>query len=101
MTGEGKLMMNELPAWAAASPSDALSPELKLRIGTALGLSPRETEIAFCMLAGVGRKGIATRVMILWELTVDSHIRRIYTKLHVTSAAAVAGMILLAYMNLT
>ncbi len=92
--------MSALPLWAEGLPSDVISFELKARMRTALGLSPREFEIALYLTDGLSRKRTA-ELLRCSQHTLDSHIRRIYRKMHVSNAAAVAGMIFLAYANMT
>jgi len=50
-------------------------------------LSPREHEIVELIARGYTRKEVAVRLGISLE-TVKTHLRRVYEKLHVTSAAA-------------
>jgi DNA-binding NarL/FixJ family response regulator len=48
------------------------------------GLTSRELEVLESMTKGLGKKEIADRLMVSYH-TVDSHMRNIYTKLHVNS----------------
>lgn len=80
-------------------PSSALTVQDRERIRKELGLSPREFQIAICMMDGMSRQGTA-RLLERSPHTVDSHIRRMYVKLGVSSAAAVVGRILATYARL-
>jgi DNA-binding CsgD family transcriptional regulator len=53
-------------------------------------LSPREREIVLRVSEGLTTKEIAERLGIS-SWTVDSHIRRIFAKLHVTTRAAMVA----------
>jgi DNA-binding CsgD family transcriptional regulator len=57
-------------------------------------LSPREVEIARMVAKGYANKSIAS-VLDISSWTVSSHLRRIYTKLGVTSRAAMVARLLL------
>lgn len=56
-------------------------------------LSPRELEIARMVAKGYANKKIAS-VLDISSWTVSSHLRRIYTKLDVTSRAAMVARLL-------
>lgn len=55
--------------------------------GADYGLSPREQEVLQQMVEGLSQKEIA-EVLFISRSTVNSHIQRIYEKLHVNSASA-------------
>jgi len=57
---------------------------------TAVALSPRETEIARMIAKGYPNKSIAA-VLEISSWTVGTHLRRIYSKLHVSSRAAMVA----------
>lgn len=59
------------------------SPEINLKIN----LSSRETEILHLLGDGLVKKEIAEKLSIGYT-TVDTHVRHIYEKLHVTNAAS-------------
>lgn len=81
-------------------PSLALTAQQREWIRRELGLSPREFEIAVCMMDGMSRQGTA-RLLDRSTHTVDSHIRRIYMKLGVSNAAAVVGRMLATFAHLS
>jgi DNA-binding CsgD family transcriptional regulator len=68
----------------AAPPSPAPAPEL---------LSPREREIARMVADGLPNKTIAA-VLDISAWTVNAHLRRAFTKLGVTSRAAMVAKLL-------
>ncbi len=61
-------------------------------------LSPRELEIARMVAKGYANKSIAS-VLDISSWTVSSHLRRIYTKLGVTSRAAMVARLLDAHSD--
>jgi DNA-binding CsgD family transcriptional regulator len=62
----------------------------------ATSLSPRELEVARMVAKGYANKSIAS-VLDISSWTVSSHLRRIYTKLGVTSRAAMVARLLDAH----
>lgn len=61
-----------------------------------LGLSPREFAIAIAIAEGCSRSELAVDFRCSPH-TVDSHIRRIFSKLDVRSKAAIGGRLIWAY----
>ena len=70
-----------------------------LRIASDLRLSPRELEIALCMLDGLSSIKTAKRLGIS-ENTLHSHRTRIYHKLNVRNQAGVVAKFFKAYVPL-
>ncbi|HSD64649.1 MAG TPA: response regulator transcription factor [Ignavibacteriaceae bacterium] len=58
-----------------------------------LNLTAREFDIVKCLVDGLSYKGIAEKLFIS-PLTVQSHIKHIYEKLHVHSKSAVVSKVL-------
>jgi DNA-binding NarL/FixJ family response regulator len=56
------------------------------------GLTSRELEVARLVTAGKSNREIAAE-LLLSEKTVESHLSNVFTKLGVTSRAAVAGVV--------
>jgi DNA-binding CsgD family transcriptional regulator len=63
-----------------------------------LGLSPREFAIAVAIAEGRSRSELAVEFGCS-QHTVDSHIRRIFSKLGVRSKAAIGGRLIRAYRS--
>jgi DNA-binding NarL/FixJ family response regulator len=61
--------------------------DLHLKPTNAYGLSPRESEILRLLTEGYSYKGISAECFISMD-TVSTHLRHIYTKLHVNCATA-------------
>ncbi|MBV8172602.1 MAG: helix-turn-helix transcriptional regulator [Candidatus Eremiobacteraeota bacterium] len=57
------------------------------------GFTPREHEVAALMTEGLSNRDIADRLCVT-ENTVESHIKRILTKAHVPSRAALVSKVL-------
>lgn len=77
-----------------SSPAPEASPDsTRPEPGPSLGLSPRECEIARMVAKGYPNKSIAS-VLDISSWTVSSHLRRIFTKLGVTSRAAMVARLL-------
>jgi DNA-binding CsgD family transcriptional regulator len=64
-----------------------------------LGLSPRESEVAFQVLRGLGEKNIAT-VLGISPHTVHTHLGRIYKKLGIHRRSHLVVRIFQAYSEL-
>ncbi len=71
-------------------PSDGLSADVRAEVRGALGLSPREFEVALSLVDGLSRNATAMR-MKCSKHTVDTYTRRIFAKLGVNSRTAVVG----------
>lgn len=80
-------------------PSSVLSPELRPRLQEALGLSPREFEIALAIMDGFTGHEIAESLGSSPH-TVASHVRRIFRKLGVNNRASIVARVLVAFANL-
>ncbi len=65
-------------------------------LSKALGLTPREAEVAYWMAGGKSNRDIAT-ILSLSPRTIDKHLEVIFTKLNVenrtTAAAAIIGLL--------
>lgn len=62
------------------------------------GLTPRELEVAALLIEGLSNREIVDRLSVT-ENTVESHIKRILTKAHVPSRAALVSKVLGRGMN--
>ena len=80
-------------AW---SPRLVLNGDLGAEVRTILGLSPREFAIAVAIAEGCSRTELAIEFACSSH-TIDSHIRRIFSKLGVNSAAAIGGRLVSGY----
>lgn len=76
-------LAERLSAWAADR-SVAAAVEHPTASGTALGLTPREREVALAVMDGLSNSEIADRMGIS-ELTVKKHLTRTFTKAGVVS----------------
>lgn len=85
-------------ACASETPSlkTILSSGLSSDMRRSLGLSPREFAIAVRIAEGSSRSELAAEFGCSPH-TVDSHIRRIFSKLGVGNKAAIGGRLILAY----
>lgn len=78
--------------------SAAIPREDQARIRSALGLSPREMEIALALMDGLSRAAVS-RWLNSSQATVDTHIRRIFAKLDVRNVHGMVGKLFEAYLE--
>lgn len=63
-----------------------------------LGVSPREFEIALLLMDGFSTKRIAIELGLSMH-TVNSHLRRLFSRLGVSNRASVVSSLFLAYLS--
>ena len=61
-----------------------------------LGLSPRQVDVARCVVAGRGDKETAAGLALSWD-TVQTHLKRLYQKLNIRSRVELATRVCAAY----
>ncbi len=77
-----------------------LPTEAQEKIRRLLRLSPREFDIALCIMDG-RTHGDTARLLGCSPHTVNSHLRRVFAKLHVDSKAAVVACLFAAFVELS
>jgi DNA-binding CsgD family transcriptional regulator len=94
--GQGPGAHDSVGASELPSLSEVLNGDLASNMRASLGLSPREFAIALALAEGRSLGELAAEFGCSPH-TVDSHIRRIFSKIGVRSKAAIGGRLILAY----
>lgn len=79
-------------------PSAILTSEEADDMRRRLDLSPRQFQVALACLDGISRAQTARRLSCSVH-TVDSHLRRVFSKLRVESRGALAARLMVAYVE--
>lgn len=79
--------------------SGTIGPEIRERLRSGVGLSPREFAIVLLMIDGHSDAAMAHQLGCS-KHTVSSHVRRIYQKLGVRSRAGVVARLLLPFSKI-
>ena len=87
------------PSPVCETTSNIISADRWMQVGGELGLTPRELDVALCVVDDLSMSKIAKRLCIREE-TVHSHLARIYRKLGVRGRTGVVSRLFSAHLRL-